>query len=437
MAAFASGALWLAPQPWPNAALALLALIFFLSPAAALFAVALSAPFFLHLVSALGRPWNPTELLPWLAAAMVALRWGVTALRNRSLRFPSWRWHPLDAPVLALLGASLLSLAAAQHLGVALHELRTVIVAGVLAYVLVRLAPNHAAGHFDPWPLLWGLSLGAAVAASWGIVQALTGQGVIAAEGVGRVRGPYASPNNLALLLDHVWPLPLAVALFDRTRSRRAAAGLLAALIFAGAVLTFSKGALLIGLPLALLALGWLAGGRWRWAALALAVLGALALLPLWRTERFADLFSLSSGTGLIRTQLWRGTLEMIRDRSWPGVGLDNFLYAYRTRYALPEAWQELNLSHPHNVVLDLWTRLGFAGLLAGVWLFAAAIHQAWQGLRRADGADKALLAGVLVSLLVTIAHGLIDNSIFLVDLMMIMMLSIALAARLTAARDV
>lgn len=430
LAATGVAALWLAPAPWPAAVFALLALLFLAFPAVALFAVGLAVPFFLHPISVLGRAWNPAELLIWLAATMAGLRWGITAWRSRSSSPVFWVWHPLDGPVLALLIAAALSLVAAQRVGVALHELRTVLLAGVLVYGLVRRAAADAAGRFDPWPLVWGLSLSAAAAAIWGMVQAATGQGVITAEGVWRVRGPYASPNNLALLLDHIWPLLLAVVMFERLRARRVMAGLLAAVVFAGALLTVSKGALLIGLPLALLVLGWLAGGRWRWAVLAVLVLGAAALLPLWRTERFADLFNLSSGTGLIRTQLWRGTWEMIRDRAWSGVGLDNFLYAYRTRYALPAAWQELNLSHPHNVVLDLWTRLGFAGLLAGLWLFAVAIRYAWSALRQADGASKALPAGVLVSLLVTLAHGMIDNSIFLMDLMVVMMASVALVAR-------
>ena len=30
-------------------------------------------------------------------------------------------------------------------------------------------------------------------------------------------------------------------------------------------------------------------------------------------------------------------------------MGLNNFLYQYRTRYVLPDAWEELDLSHPHN----------------------------------------------------------------------------------------
>ncbi len=104
-----------------------------------------------------------------------------------------------------------------------------------------------------------------------------------------------------------------------------------------------------------------------------------MLLLPLFRTERFAGLLDLQGGTSFFRLQLWRGAWNMIRDHPWLGVGLDNFLYAYRTRYVLPAGWQELNLSHPHNILLDFWTRLGVLGVIAGTWLFGAAF---WQGCR-------------------------------------------------------
>ena len=42
--------------------------------------------------------------------------------------------------------------------------------------------------------------------------QSVTGQGRIDVEGVGRVRAFYGSPNNLALVLDRVVPLGLALA---------------------------------------------------------------------------------------------------------------------------------------------------------------------------------------------------------------------------------
>jgi O-antigen ligase len=428
----------LAPGALQLAALGLLFILFVLFPPAGLALLAATAPLFLVPVSVLGREMSPAEVSVWLLAVAMATRWliellaahrPVRAVRNGTEA--RVRLNPLDWPVLALLAVAIVSLIAADNLGVALRELRTVIVAGVLAYGLVRLAPAGRDARFDPWPVVWGIGLGAATVAGWGVYQAVGGVDLIDAEGVWRVRGPFGSPNNLALYLGHVLPIVLAVAVFGIHRGRRLAAGMLAALIFAGLALTFSKGALLLALPAALLFMGFAAGGRWRWVALGLLAAGGLALLPLFGTERFAGLFDLQAGTSFFRVQLWRGAWNMVLDQPWLGVGLDNFLYAYRTRYALPTAWQELNLSHPHNVVLDFWTRLGFVGLLAGIWLFVAAFQQGWMALKRASGDGWALLLGLLASLAATLAHGLIDNSLFLVDLMLLFMLSIGLIARL------
>lgn len=447
-----AAAVALGPAPLQLIALGLLFTLFVVFPATGLALLAATAPLFLARITLMGRPISPVELTVWLLAAALAARLALDAIINRYVKqqsLPAVSQQPdapaapiraavdllpLDWPVLALLAVALLSLAAADNLGVALHELRTVIMAGVLAYGLVRLAPAGAEGHFDPWPVVWGIGLGAAIVAGLGIYQAAAGVDLIGAEGVWRVRGPYGSPNNLALYLGHSLPIVLAVALFGASRRRRLAGGLLAALIFVGLLLTFSRGALLLGLPAAVLFMGFAAGGRWRWVALGLLAVGGLALLPLFATERFATLLDLQGGTSFFRLQLWRGAWNMALEHPWLGVGLDNFLYAYRTRYALPSAWQELNLSHPHNVVLDFWTRLGFLGLVVGAWLFAAAFWQGWPAFRRASGDVRALLLGLLAGLAATLAHGLIDNSVFLVDLMLLFMLSLGLIARLESA---
>jgi O-antigen ligase len=159
---------------------------------------------------------------------------------------------------------------------------------------------------------------------------------------------------------------------------------------------------------------------------------GALAMLPLFRTERFGSLLDVEQGSGFFRLQLWQGAWAMAMDHPGLGVGPDNFLYAYRSRYVLPAAWQELNLSHPHNIVLDFWTRLGIPGLLVGIWLFVAAFRRGWQAQRRADGDERALLLGLMASLVATVAHGLIDNSVFLVDLMILFMLTLGIINRLS-----
>lgn len=442
IAFFTSG--WL-----PAVALGLMGLLFVPFLDAGLFVLALTTPLTLTRISLLGRPVSPPEAVVWLAGAALLVNLlmirmtrdtGVDmptddgTMRRVRLVYPRLRWTALDWGVAALLAVAALSVLAAQNLGVASHELRTVIVSGVLAYGVLRLAPPLTAGRgFDVWPAVWGIGLGAGLVAGWGLSQALTGSGLITAEGVLRVRGPYGSPNNLALYLSHALPILLAVAALANDQRKRLAAALLALLCAAALALTFSKGALLLGVPAAVLFLGFAAGGRWRWLALAAVTLAGLLMLPLFRTERFADLFDLSGGTGFLRLQLWRGAWNMVREHPWLGVGLDNFLYAYRTRYVLPAAWQELNLSHPHNILLDLWTRLGLLGVIVGAWLFGAAFWQGWRGLRRLGGDRRALMLGLLASLVATLAHGLIDNSLFLAELMILFMLSLGLIARLAA----
>ncbi len=121
----------------------------------------------------------------------------------------------------------------------------------------------------------------------------------------------------------------------------------------------------------------------------------------------------------------------MALDHPALGVGPDNFLYAYRTRYVLPSAWQELNLSHPHNLILDLATRLGVLGVLAGAWAMIGGLLRGWRLLRSGGDGVWPLALGLLGGLAATVAHGLIDNSLFLIDLMALFMLTLGLLQRL------
>jgi O-antigen ligase len=122
----------------------------------------------------------------------------------------------------------------------------------------------------------------------------------------------------------------------------------------------------------------------------------------------------------------------MFVDHPWFGVGLDNFLYAYRGRYIFDAAWQEPNLNHPHNILLDFATRLGLLGVLAGGWLFWEYGHR-WQRLwGRATAAQLPLVVGIGGMLADIIGHGLVDHSFFLVDLAFVFYLGLGTAVWLT-----
>jgi O-antigen ligase len=169
--------------------------------------------------------------------------------------------------------------------------------------------------------------------------------------------------------------------------------------------------------------MGWRAGGRFRRLTLVLLLVGTVAVIPLLRLPRFAALLDFDRGTTFFRLKLWRSTWGMIRDHPLLGVGPGNFLDAYRTRYVLPTAWEEFNLEHAHNIVLDHWARLGLLGLMVGAGIQIAF----WRTVRRRDRRDP-LVVGLVGGMAALLAHGLVDNPVFFPDLAFVLFLTLALA---------
>ncbi len=367
----------------------------------------------------------------------------------------------LDLAVVALVGLAFVSTLAAENFGVSMQEFHVVVWDSAAFYAFVRLisgTQNRRAKQDrqendlqSPIPLS-GLQLvdafllGTTLMALYAIYQFFFTDQAITAEGVHRALGVYGSPNNLALLLDRAAPVLIAVAAFSRPRGlsgkkgptngqihrRQVIYGLALIPTLVAMVLTFSRGALLLGLPAAILFIGGMRGGRALWAALGTLLAGGIGLLPLLGTERFRSMLDTSAGTGFFRLRLWQSAWAMLRDHPWLGVGLDNFLYQYRTRYILPDAWQEPNLSHPHNILLDFGTRLGVGGVAVLLWLQFAFWRVAWRLYRRLpEGETRALTLGLMGSMIATLAHGLVDNSFFLVDLAFIFFLTLGIVGRL------
>jgi putative inorganic carbon (HCO3(-)) transporter len=219
--------------------------------------------------------------------------------------------------------------------------------------------------------------------------------------------------------------------LFDNGR-RRILYALALIPIALAIILSQSRGALLLGVPAAILAIGLLAGGRWLWASIGALALGAIAAIPLLNSPRIQALFS-GEGAAILRLSLWRSSVQMIAEHPWLGVGPDNFLYAYRDRYLLPEAWEESGLSHPHNVLLDFGARLGLLGLAAFLWLQVGFWKIALPLRRSADRDTRALAIGLMASMIDFLAHGMVDAAYFVVDLAFVFMLSLALIQRLNS----
>lgn len=315
-----------------------------------------------------------------------------------------------EAVLLVVFGTiSLFTLAMPAYRHESLRDYRWVILEPVIYYALARWFLRDAGAR----RLALLAFVGGAVAVGLaGLVGLAIGHGGLSVEGVIRVNGVYPHPNALALFLERPFVVGLGLATVYRSNLRWQWL-LPAGVIGLALLLTYSRGAVLAaGLAVVLVLL---LGQRRRLAALATSSGSILlAILAVTASARIANLFS--GGSGSLRFDLWESSLRMIRDHPVFGIGLDQFLYVYAPRYVKPQAWSERFTSHPHDIVLDVWLRLGIMGLVLALAYVFSYITLTVRLVRRKQAiglaASGAIFAGIL--------HGLVDNGYFLPDLALI-----------------
>ncbi len=451
----------------------LVTLIVVVDPALGLALTTFAAPLYMHPLSLLGKSFSLAELV--LLPTLVG--WGVRVMAHYAppVQFPKvlsflWPLHRseqrshrdpvqfsgtfrkfLKAILAFILIAGLSTVFAAQRRE-ALRELRLVILEPVLFYFALVTLPLDKR---ERWRIIDAWALSAGMVAIVGLIQYFLLGDVITAEGgIRRLHSVYGSPNNVGLYLGRIVPVLIAVVMWGEDLSsdkredqavhqswRSRALAFLSTLVHSprrvlyaamvvpvglALLLSFSRGAIVLGVPAALLTLGLLAGAKWRRVTVILLILGGVALLPLLSTPRFVGMFDLSAGTTSFRLSLWHSAWGMFKDHPALGVGPDNFLYAYRTRYVLPTAWEEFNLSHPHNVVMDFISRLGVPGLLIFIWLQVLFWTRALPMRNLSRSANRVLALGIMGSMANFLGHGLVDASYFVIDLAYVFFLSLA-----------
>lgn len=437
------------PIVWGTlAALAVFGVIVFNRPLMGLLAVLFWSAYFTATLDAYVQLIAVVEVMLAISAAAIIGRGLYEWAKVHGISTPSkiaphmalfnlWkRLSTLDIALIIFLGLAIISLSWADLRTEAMRELRTMILDPLVFYLLLRVARLQ---EKDLSLLAEGLILTGTMVAVVGLYNYITETYVVfTPEGAKRLVGIYGSPNSVALQLGRCLPFAFAYVILPIGSWRRVYAGISGTLMLLAVMLTQSIGAIAIGLPaaFAVIILAW--QGRRAWLPLGgLAVAGLIALIPLSRLiPRLRNVFDFSNSTTLFRVNLWRSTLELIKDHPITGVGLDQFLYAYRGRYILSEAWADPDLSHPHNVVLDYWVRLGIFGVLSGVWLqvaFWRTALAAYRQVRHSHPLRLAIVLGAMGSMADFLAHGMIDSAYFAINLSFIFVLLLALVQEVIA----
>ncbi len=419
-------------SPWlllTLAALVLLFLLIYARPSIGLALMMFFTPYYLLPRPLFDRAFSMVEVVSLLTLAAWAIR---LVAEHQKKGWPSlgefWRGiSGLDKAVGLFVALSIVSLSWADLLGVAVTELRQMVLEPVVMYLVLRTTPLS---ERERWRIVDLLILTGAIVAVFGFYQ--FARDVVAIQGFVCLRSVFGTCNNAALYMGRLVPIAASIALIGGPGRRRWLYGLAGCLTILASVLTTSRGGLLLGLPagVGLVVILW--GGRKGALAVGAAVvLEALLVIPLARLFPRFDLLSKSSFS---RIDLWQSTLRMLRDHPITGVGLDQFLYQYRGHYILPSAWEQPDLSQPHNVLLNYWVRLGIFGLAAGIWLQVAFWRLAWSThsrLREMRTSARALAVGLMGSMAAFVAHGMVDEVHFVIDLAFIFFMSLGLMHQL------
>ncbi|MGH7424785.1 MAG: O-antigen ligase family protein, partial [Candidatus Methylomirabilales bacterium] len=336
---------------------------------------------------------------------------------------PSFRPLPkLVAPFLALILVSQLSLLQAMNLYYGLKRITTLLILFLL-YLIVAYTSSRAEqqARLVRYQLL--TLLGVSVLSLLGCMMPGAHAAQSSAETLFRLFG---NTNYGAAYLLTVIPLGLALTLTASERWERGVWG--TTLFLSTVLLTLSmvRGAW-VSIWIGLLVLGWVLYWPERdlralrspraLARLGPVVLAGSAILLatlLWRSclpdstsfgARVASVFDLQTGSLQVRLAMWQGTLRLIWDHLWTGVGVGNFALAF-VPYRSAVIYQNpgMQVEHPHNELLNEVAELGPLGLLAFLWLFLSVVQVGWRLARRGE-ARREIVAGVLGGLAAALAY--------------------------------
>lgn len=406
------------------------------------------SPFFLAPVELYQFAFPIVEVVLLITVAAWGLRMLVAWGETRQTTLPAYpgvslsqhvqRLSPIDMTIIAWVLLGTVSLLWTQRRDIAITELRTLIVQPALFYLVLRTIPQNRQSLTR---LVRTLILAGVAISLIGLWMWLRGEGIITAEGgARRLASVYGSPNNVGLFLGRCIPFTLAFFLIVKGKPRFLAGAALLAMLPA-ALLSQSAGALFIGIPAAVL--GVLVLTFRKRAVVPLLILCMIMLVGVIfaaQMPRFNRIFDFSSGTNFYRLRVWQSATQLIADRPFTGSGLDQFLYEYRGKYILPDAWEEPDLSHPHNFLLDFWARLG----LLGVVLFGVMQGVFWRKVYRlyrryyhdpSNALSLVIAIGTMGAMLNLLAHGLVDNSVYVLDLAYVFMLILGLPVLLDTSK--
>ncbi|HHT85423.1 MAG: O-antigen ligase family protein [Bacillota bacterium] len=266
------------------------------------------------------------------------------------------------------------------------------------------------------WPFLTGVTLSSMI----GIYQYLSGWQATRSswldekfqDEITRVIGTFDNPTFFAEMIGLALPVTLALLIRNKSFLDKGILLVYAAIQGAALVLTWSRGAWL-GFIASFALLAVLFDKRLMLVGLIAAMLAVIVAPPVL-VERLLSSFSLEDSSNSYRVFIWRGSLALLREHIFRGVGLgaDSFAQVYPEYMII-----QTPAPHAHSTYLQMLIELGLCGFLALIWLLLVC---GWQSLRvlftqKGVGFERWARVGVLSGVVAAVGghmlQGLVEHT--------------------------
>jgi O-antigen ligase len=222
--------------------------------------------------------------------------------------------------------------------------------------------------------------------------------------------------NSIATFLEGIFFVAIGLFLAKPGFRWRIGAGISAGMMGLAIMISESRGA---WLAIFLAGMGWLAlhYHRLRWVVYSLAV--GLAGLVIFTVIQ-GDINALSRIPIVDRTlapllvrpdrlDVYRGSLYLIQDTPFTGIGLGSQFAMNYSNYVL--LIQVPYLFYSHNLYLEIWLEQGLIGIAAWVWLMAGVYYAAW---KVGQVENNLLYEGTWIGLTAVFLHGITDANMYI-----------------------
>jgi putative inorganic carbon (hco3(-)) transporter len=364
----------------------------------------------------------------------IFVAWLVRMVAQREIHLP---WHPILAPLLALIYVMGLSLTVTTSISLSAKEMiKWVEVLLIALFLMGNLKHTSSKG------LIIAFLLGATAQSLLGIYQFVLGvgpEGFILMGRFMRAYGTFRQPNPFAGYLGLHLPMAVGVLLVEwrglwegwreRDGLRLALAWVAlgsAVIIGGGLIASWSRGGWL-GAAAAAVAMVLATIRRALLATLALGAIlalflgmGGADLLPASIVQRATDALPYVAEIDIRTVEVddnnwsvvermahWDAAWQMFSAHPWLGIGVGNYALAYPA-YSLPR-WSD-PLGHAHNYLLNAMAEIGLIGLLTYLFFWGSVLVWILSGLREAQGYRRGLLLAALGIAVHLQVHNLVDN---------------------------